>query len=86
MESSIDAACAAGDLASCANETYLTIPDSWTMTTTENKVAYVDSEKKLVFESDLTNAHHNIYRVLNIKPMEKIGSGTLSDPFIITTE
>ena len=86
MESSIDGACAAGNLASCANETYLNIPDSWTMTTTENTVAYINSNKALAFESDLANVHHNIYRVLNIKTMEKIGTGTYNDPFIITTE
>ena len=86
MESSTNVACIAGDLASCANETYLNIPDSWTMTTTENSVAYINSNKGLAFENDLANVHHNIYRVLNIKTMERIGTGTYDDPFIITTE
>ena len=86
IESSIDSACIAGNLASCANETYLNIPDSWTMTTTENTVAYIDASKGLNFESDLANVHHDIYRVLNIKTMERIGTGTYDDPFIITTE
>lgn len=86
MESSTNGDCSAGIFASCANETYLNIPDSWTMTTTENTVAYIDSNKGLSFESDLANVHHNIYRVLNIKTMERIGTGTYDDPFIITTE
>ena len=86
MESSTNVACIAGDLASCANETYLNIPDSWTMTTTENAVAYINSNKGLAFENDLANVHHDIYRVINIKTMERIGTGTYDDPFIITTE
>ena len=86
MESSINGDCSNGIIASCGNETYLNIPDSWTMTTTENTVAYIDLNKGLSFENDLSNVHHNIYRVLNIKTMERIGTGTYDDPFIITTE
>lgn len=86
MEASINESCIAGDLSSCKDKNYLSIPNSWTMTTTENTVAYIDNNKELLFESDIENAHHNIYIVLNINAMEKIGSGSESDPFVITIE
>ena len=60
--------------------------DSWTTTTTEESVVYIDSTGGLSFESDLANAHHNIHRVINVVTTEKSGEGTSSNPFIISTQ
>lgn len=85
IEASTNVECSNGIFSSCSLENYLNIPDSWTTTTTEESVVYIDSSKGLSFENDLINAHHNIYRVINVVTMEKMGSGTALDPFVIST-
>lgn len=85
IEASINAECSNGDFSKCSDNNYLNISDSWSTTTTEDSVVYIDSSKGLSLESDLINAHHDIYRVINVVTMEKSGSGTELDPFIIST-
>lgn len=86
IEASINMECSNGDFSKCKEDNYLSIPDSWTTTTTEDSVVYIDSSKGISLESDLINAHHNIYRVINVITMEKSGSGTELDPFIISIQ
>jgi len=85
MEASTNIDCSNGVLASCASDNYLDMADSWTTTTTNTSVVYIDATKGLSYETDLTNAHHYIYRALNVITMEKHGTGSYSDPFIIST-
>ena len=84
MEASLDEACHSGNLEACANDNYLPTHDAWTLTTTTNAVFYVDSSGKLTFESDLKNNLHNIYDTIYVKPVEKNGDGTSSNPFVIS--
>ena len=86
MEASINVDCSNGSLASCSLDTYLSMSDAWTSTTTLDSAVYVDSTMGLAYESDLENAHHNIYRTFNIKNEELKGTGTISDPFIISVK
>lgn len=86
MEASINLDCSNGVLTSCGVDNYLNIADSWTTTTTASSVAFIGTNGILSYETDLGNAHHNIYRVLNVVNMEKSGTGTSTDPFSITTQ
>lgn len=86
MEASANVDCSNGVLASCSLDNYLDMTDSWTTTTTSTSVVYIDASKGLSYETDLTSAHHNIYRTLNVIPMEKSGTGTYSDPFTISIQ
>ena len=86
MEASTNIDCSNGILASCSLDNYLDIKDSWTTTTTTSSVVYIDASKGISYETDLISAHHNIYRTLNVIPMEKSGTGTYSDPFIISIQ
>lgn len=85
MEASINIDCSNGTLSSCSIDNYLNITDSWTTTTTASSVVYIDSIGIPSYETNLETAHHNIYRTINVIPMEKSGTGTISDPFIIST-
>ena len=89
IEASTNTECSNGNFSSCNMNNYLnvsTMTDSWTTTTTEESVVYIDSTGGLSFESDLANAHHNIHRVINVVTTEKSGEGTSSNPFIISTQ
>ena len=86
IEASTNQDCSAGTFASCAYDNYLNMADAWTMTTTDSAVAYIDTNKGLSYETDLINSHHNIHRTLNINAVEVNGTGTITEPFIITLE
>lgn len=92
MEASINTDCSNGVLTSCILDTYLNMEgvwvmeDAWTSTTTLDSAIYIDTSNGLSYESDLDNAHHNIYRTLNIKNQELKGVGTADSPFIISVK
>ena len=43
IEASTNLECSDGDFSKCSDSNYLNIPDSWTTTTTEDSVVYIDS-------------------------------------------
>lgn len=84
MESSLNDECNSGTFASCSDNNYLKLSDAWMMTTSSNSVYYVDTGYNVALESDLKNAHHNIYDTIYVKSVPKNGEGTISSPFIIS--
>lgn len=86
MEASLNNECSSGNLTSCALDNYLTIRDAWTLTTTNDSVAYIDATGNLAWENDLKSKHHDIFETIYVKSFAQNGNGTSSSPFIISVK